>query len=62
MITCVLAFVACLGTSCRTVEIPWEGSLMTCSLFAQQQMAAWEAEHPGWVHGPKYRCTAEREA
>ena len=62
MIIYVLAFVACLGTFCRTVEIPWEGSLMTCMIFGQQLAAQWINEHPGWALARGYRCSNERTA
>ncbi len=57
-----LAFLACLHGQCRTVELPFEGGLQLCMIAAQQTIVGWLAEHPGWVQGGRYRCTAEREA
>lgn len=56
----VLTFVACLdGRSaeyCRTVELPWEGSLMQCQFFGQMAAANWVRDHPGYAMSGRYRC------
>lgn len=65
MFAYVLAFVACLGAApdrCRTVELPWDGTLMTCMLFGQHAAAAWTNDHPGWALRRGYRCESGREA
>jgi hypothetical protein len=57
----VIVFLACAPTNCRTVALPWGGSLMECMLFGQQAVAAWAA--PRGLTVPKgYRCTTERDA
>jgi hypothetical protein len=58
----VLAFVACLGSHCEKVELPWDGSLMQCMLFGQQLAAQWTNEHPGWALDRGYRCESGRSA
>lgn len=63
MMLYVLAFLACAGPDrCRTVELPWDGPLMTCMLFGQQAIAQWTNEHPGWTAPQGWRCTTERSA
>lgn len=37
----VLSFIACAGTHCRTVELPWDGSLLSCMIHGQQVIAAY---------------------
>ena len=52
MIVYVLTFIACLGGGtdrCRTVELPWDGSLMQCMIFGQHAAAQWTSEHPGYA-------------
>jgi hypothetical protein len=54
----VLAFIACAGNYCRTVELPWDGSLLQCQLFGQQAVAAYAEPRNltvprGWRCGPQ---------
>ncbi len=65
MFVYVLTFVACLSTGadrCRTVELPWDGSLMQCMLFGQQAAAQWTNEHPPWALRHGWRCESGRSA
>ncbi len=62
MITLALVFTACMSGHCQRVQIPWEGTLMTCMLFGQQLAAQWTNEHPGWALDRGYRCESGRSA
>lgn len=66
MFSLVLTFVACLGSSgmdrCRQVQLPWDGTMMTCMLFGQHEAARWTVEHPGWALARGYRCETGRSA
>ncbi|MDW4500179.1 hypothetical protein R5H30_19485 [Sulfitobacter sp. D35] len=42
---------ACRDDECRDFSLlfdPFEVSVMTCMMSAQQQAALWSASHPGW--------------
>lgn len=60
-----LIFVACLLGSgpggCERVELPWDGSMIECSLFGQQAIAAWSRGRPGSRVARGYRCTTARD-
>jgi hypothetical protein len=61
----VLTFIACLGAGpdrCRTVELPWDGTLMQCMIFGQHAAAEWSNEHPGWALRRGWRCESGRSA
>ena len=51
MISYVLVFMACLGNQCKPVNIPWDGSLMSCMTFGQMEISSWLAEHPNMTLG-----------
>ena len=51
-----LAFLACMHGACRTVAIPFDGSLQACMLYGQHAIAQWQREHPGWTLARGYRC------
>lgn len=57
----VLVFLACLGGTCKPVQIPWDGGLQSCMLFGQQAAAEWLRDHPGHTLQRGYRCEAGRE-
>lgn len=50
-----LVFMACSASSCRTVELPWQGSLFECLLFGQQSAAAYATER-GLTVRQGWRC------
>lgn len=56
-----LIFMACVVGSvpsdCERVELPWSGSMIECSLFGQQAIAAWSHERPQRKPIGGYRCT-----
>jgi hypothetical protein len=65
MFVYALTFIACLGAGsdrCRTVELPWDGSLMQCMLVGQHAAAQWTMEHPGWAVARGWRCENGRSA
>ena len=63
----VLTFVACIGVQqpasatslrCRTIELPFDGSLNQCIIFGQHQLALWVRDHEGWLPARGWRCEA----
>lgn len=59
----VLVFLACAGPGqCQRVELPWDGSMMQCHLFGQQQVATWTRERPGWTIVNGYTCAWGKDA
>ena len=56
-----LVLLACLTSAPQTCEehrLSFAGNLVQCSLFGQQTLAQWAAEHPKWVVR-RYRCGKE---
>ena len=63
MILYVLTFLACMSPDqCRTVQIPFDGTLMQCMLFGQHAAAEWENQNPNWHLQRGYKCESGRSA
>ncbi len=62
----VLSFVVCLNAAsgedrCRTIDLPWAGSMMSCMLRGQAEMARWVMEHPGYEVRGGWECRRGRD-
>lgn len=55
-------FTACAADRCQEVELPFDGTVFECILHSQFVLAAWAADHPGWVVNGRYRCREGRDA
>jgi hypothetical protein len=53
-----ITLLTCLAGTCEKTAIPFDGSLMQCTLFGQQVAAEWMKAHPKRTF-KGYRCTAE---
>jgi hypothetical protein len=56
----VLIFVACLvdtPTSCKLVQLPFDGSMQECLLFGQHLIAFWSKENHIYIPTGRYHCT-----
>ena len=53
--TLFLVFIACSSSTCRPVELPWQGSLFECLLFGQHAAAAYATER-GLTLRQGWRC------
>jgi hypothetical protein len=59
----VLIFMTCLietPTSCKMVQLPFEGSMQECLLFGQHLIAAWSKEDHGYMPTGRYHCTTSQ--
>jgi len=62
----VLTFLACLAGGddqrCREVHIPWQGSVFSCLVRGQADIARWEQHHPGYRRVGPYSCGDDRRS
>lgn len=57
----VLTFLVCLSGQCHLVELPAPSPLV-CMMTAQQSMAAWLAQHPGYERRGGWKCLGGQRA
>lgn len=51
----VLLVTVCFSGSCHDVRLPFSVSMETCQSVAQESIAGWVVEHPGYTV-TKWRC------
>lgn len=65
MFITTLVFLACVAgkepteDTCQKVALPWDGSHLQCSLFAQQGIVQWLQHRPGLVLVGRHKCVTE---
>jgi hypothetical protein len=57
----LLVFTACAGPKCHPVELPWNGTMEQCRLFAQIPIAEWVAAR-GMTRRGGWQCLSGRPA
>lgn len=66
MVAIYLVFVACLSSAeCQEFELPWDGSIVACSIFGQHRISDWNRDNPRYrppEGGWRYRCANGKAA